>query len=158
MSPRSLQLALFALAVAAGLFLCVAIAWPLAIASRHHRVGEFLSVAQRPLRDNSVSVAVSERGVTGEDARPVFAMSFEESPRRSRLTTGSIAVIEGRWKLIHYMGKLHYPMMPPVHDELYDLSSDPNELHNLAAANPGEVRHLLDLIDAQLALRGGPLH
>jgi arylsulfatase A-like enzyme len=89
--------------------------------------------------------------------RPAFSMNFEENRRFSGLTTGSVAVIDGRWKLVHYMGKLHYPLMPPLHDELYDLSADPGELDNLAADNPAEVSQLRGLIEAQLALHGGPV-
>jgi len=87
----------------------------------------------------------------------VFSMNFEQNRRFARLSTGSVAVLEGHWKLVHYMGPIRYPLMPPLHDELYDLSSDPRELHNLAAANPAEVTHLRSLIDAQLALHGGPV-
>src|SRR6185312_5632181 len=50
-----------------------------------------------------------------QDDRAIFSMNFEQNPRFGALKTGSIAVIEGRWKLIHYMGALHYPFMPPLH-------------------------------------------
>jgi arylsulfatase A-like enzyme len=93
----------------------------------------------------------------GEPApeRPVFSMNFEQNPRFAALKTGSVAVIRGRWKLIHYMGALHYPYMPPLHDELYDLMSDPGEQHNLAAAHPAVVQQLRGLIEAALAQYGG---
>jgi arylsulfatase A-like enzyme len=90
--------------------------------------------------------------------KAVFSMNFEQNHRFLPLTTGSIAVIDGNWKLIHYMGKLHYPLMPALTDELYDLSADPAELHNLAAADRSEVRYLRGMIDTQLALHGGPVH
>jgi arylsulfatase A-like enzyme len=87
--------------------------------------------------------------------RPVFSMNFEQNPRFAALRTGSVAVVAGRWKLIHYMGRLHYPFMPPLHDELYDVVSDPAERHDLAAQQPEVVRSLLSLIDAALARHGG---
>ena len=90
-----------------------------------------------------------------EPEKPAFSMNFEQNPRHAPLTRGSIAVIEGRWKLVHYMGALHYPQMPPLHDELYDLASDPAEHVNRAAAEPDEVKHLRTLIDAELARHGG---
>ncbi|HEX4269672.1 MAG TPA: sulfatase-like hydrolase/transferase [Steroidobacteraceae bacterium] len=87
--------------------------------------------------------------------RAIFSMNFEQNPRFAALKTGSVAVIEGRWKLIHYMGRLHYPFMPPLHDELYDVVSDPSEHHDLAAQQPALVQRLLGLIDTALAQHGG---
>jgi len=94
---------------------------------------------------------------TGEpaDDRAIFSMNFEQNPRFAALKTGSVSVIEGRWKLIHYMGALHYPYMPPLHDELYDVVADPGERNNLAAQQPGIVQQLRDLIDSALARHGG---
>ncbi|HTW37333.1 MAG TPA: sulfatase-like hydrolase/transferase [Steroidobacteraceae bacterium] len=92
-----------------------------------------------------------------EPDQPVFSMNFEQNPRHAALTTGSVAVIEGRWKLVHYMGRLHYPHMPKLNDELYDLSADPAERTNLAQREPQEVAHLRGLIDAQLARHGAAL-
>ncbi len=96
--------------------------------------------------------------VAQEPQAPVFMMNFEQNRRFAPLTTGSIAVIDGHWKLVHYMGRLHYPDMPSLHDALYDLSTDPNETVNRAAEEPQEVRYLRGLIDRQLALHGGRLH
>jgi len=86
---------------------------------------------------------------------PVFSMNFEQNPRYAALSTGSIAVIDGRWKLVHYIGHPHYPQMPPLHDTLYDLASDPRETVNQAATHPAEVARLRRLIDAALARHGG---
>ncbi len=87
--------------------------------------------------------------------RAIFSMNFEQNPRFAALKTGSVAVIAGRWKLIHYMGRLHYPYMPPLHDELYDLVADPGEQTNLAARHPATVRRLRGLIDDEMARHGG---
>lgn len=87
--------------------------------------------------------------------RPVFSMNFEQNPRFAALRTGSVAVVDGRWKLIHYLGRLRYPFMPPLRDELYDVVSDPGERDNLAARQPAVVRRLLGLIDTALAQHGG---
>jgi arylsulfatase A-like enzyme len=64
-------------------------------------------------------------------------------------------VIDGRWKLIRYLGALHYPAMPRLHDELYDLSADPRESSNRVADQPGEAERLNALIAAELARHGG---
>jgi arylsulfatase A-like enzyme len=86
---------------------------------------------------------------------PVFSMSFEQNPRLGALKTGSVAVIDGEWKLVHYMGALHYPNMPRLHDELYDLAVDPGEQVNRAAEQPAVAQRLRQLIDAELARHGG---
>ena len=89
------------------------------------------------------------------DDRAIFSMNFEQNPRFAALKTGSVAVIAGRWKLIHYMGALHYPYMPRLHDALYDVVADPGERTDLAAQQPAIVRQLRGLIDAALARHGG---
>jgi arylsulfatase A-like enzyme len=98
-------------------------------------------------------------GGTQSDApapdRAIFSMNFEQNPRFGALKTGSVAVIEGRWKLIHYMGAIHYPFMPVLHDELYDVVADPGERTDLAAQRPQVVRQLRGLIEAALARHGG---
>ncbi len=86
---------------------------------------------------------------------PIFSMNFEQNPRFGALKTGSVAVIDGRWKLIHYMGALHYPFMPPLHDELYDVAADPGERTNLAARQPAVAERLRGLITAALTRHGG---
>lgn len=92
-----------------------------------------------------------------DPAGPVFSMNFEENPARAALTTGSVAVIEGRWKLVRYLGSLHYPAMPPLRDGLYDLSQDPGETVNRMETNPEQARRLGQLINEQLKRHGGPL-
>lgn len=87
-----------------------------------------------------------------------FSMDFEQNRRTARLTRGTVSVIDGNWKLVHYMGLPDYSLMPPLHDELYDLSIDPGELTNLIEARPDERGRLMHLIDEQLAAHGGPVH
>lgn len=90
-------------------------------------------------------------------AHPVFSMNFEENPRLSALTTGSVAVIDKHWKLVHYMGALHYRLMPQLHDQLYDLAADPGELVNRITDHPGEAERLRALIASELVQHGGAL-
>ncbi|MGH8297174.1 MAG: sulfatase family protein, partial [Steroidobacteraceae bacterium] len=96
-----------------------------------------------------------EAAPAGSPHRAIFSMNFEQNPRFAPLKTGSVALIQGRWKLIHYMGALHYPYMPPLHDELYDVLADPGERTNVAAQHPAIVQRLRGLITAALARHGG---
>jgi arylsulfatase A-like enzyme len=96
-------------------------------------------------------------GYAGSDplpVKPAFSMNFEQTPRHGALSTGSVAVIDGSWKLVHYIGHPHYPDMPALHDALYDLAGDPGETKNLIASQPEEAARLRALIDAQLARYG----
>jgi arylsulfatase A-like enzyme len=89
--------------------------------------------------------------------RPVFSMNFEENPRASNLITGSVAVIDGHWKLVRYFGALHYALMPRLRDTLYDLSIDPGELLNRTETEPEVTHRLSNLIATELAGHGGPV-
>jgi arylsulfatase A-like enzyme len=88
-------------------------------------------------------------------SRTVFTMNFEENSDSAALTTGALAVVQGSWKLIRYLGPLHYPNMPPLQDELYDLSSDPGETTNRAADSTAVHERLSELAAAELARHGG---
>jgi arylsulfatase A-like enzyme len=89
--------------------------------------------------------------------RPAFAMNFEENHFASTLRTGSLSVIDGHWKLVQYLGALHYPQMPPLHDELFDIESDPGETVNRASDEAGEVEYLRKLTAAELLRHGRAL-
>ena len=97
-----------------------------------------------------------ETGAVSPD-KAAFSMNFEQNPRFGALNRGVVAVISGRWKLVHYLGRLHYPHMPPAQDALFDLSADPAETTNLASSEPQTVVRLRALIDAQLAAHGGAI-
>jgi arylsulfatase A-like enzyme len=87
----------------------------------------------------------------------VFSMNFEENSRCGELSKGAVAAIEGRWKLIRYMGALRYPLMPQLDDELYDVQADPHELTNRVTAEPAEAGHLRALLQGKLQQYGRPL-
>ena len=90
--------------------------------------------------------------------RLVFSMNFEQSFRYGSLSTGAVAMLEGRWKYVHYLGRLNYPMMPKLEDALYDLDSDPKEDINLIAIHQDIAGKMLREIETQLRLHGGPVN
>jgi arylsulfatase A-like enzyme len=77
--------------------------------------------------------------------RPAFSMNFEENPSLGhQITTGSIAVWEGDYKLIHYLGR--------EESLLFNLKQDPDELTNLFNSNPETGQRLLSLIYENLKI------
>ncbi|MBI3896309.1 MAG: sulfatase-like hydrolase/transferase [Acidobacteria bacterium] len=85
----------------------------------------------------------------------VFSMNFEQSGRDSGLSTGSVAMIEGRWKYVHYRGKISYPMMSKLEDSLYDLELDPGEEINRIPTHPEVATKILARIQEELRQHGG---
>jgi arylsulfatase A-like enzyme len=59
--------------------------------------------------------------------RSIFSIEAKENPKHAPLTKGTIALIRGRYKLIHYFGYDGYEN----EYELYDLVNDPEEMENL---------------------------
>jgi arylsulfatase A-like enzyme len=96
-----------------------------------------------------------DRTAADAPSRTVFTMNFEENSSAAALSTGALAVVQGSWKLIHYLGSLHYAHMPLLQDELYDLQSDPGETNNRAADSIAERERLGDLAAAELRRYGG---
>lgn len=76
------------------------------------------------------------------EPRPVFSMNLNKNPSRERITKGSIAVWEGDYKLIHYLGKKQ--------SLLFNLKEDPGELHNLMDKEPDVGGRLLGMIQDRL--------
>jgi arylsulfatase A-like enzyme len=114
-----------------------------------------LAGVRRPQGGEGVSLAPALRGAALD--RPVFAMNFQQSRRLGALETGIVAMLQGRWKYVHYFGHIYYPRMPQLEDALYDLALDPGETWNqipLRARLAGEMRAA---IEAQLRQHGRPI-
>jgi arylsulfatase A-like enzyme len=79
-------------------------------------------------------------------------MNFEQNSRFGPLRTGSVAMLEDRWKYVHYTGPIRYPNMPALTDALYDLQIDPGEIHNLAATEPGVAARMQAAILQQMRM------
>ncbi len=70
--------------------------------------------------------------------RPIFAVEAKENAKNAPLSIATLAVRRGNYKLIHYQG---YPGFDD-RVELYDLQSDPEELHDLSKRKPSLVQEL----------------
>jgi len=86
----------------------------------------------------------------------VYSMNFELSRRFGQLHTGSVAMIDGPWKYVRYLGTVRYPGTPELKDSLFDLSRDAAEQRDLAAEEPKTANRMRADIDMQLRRYGGP--
>jgi arylsulfatase A-like enzyme len=77
------------------------------------------------------------------DERTIFAVEAKNNGIHAPLTKGTIAMMQGGHKLIHYFG---YPEYEDAY-ELYDLTNDPEELEDLFTSK----RSLAAELQAQLA-------
>lgn len=89
--------------------------------------------------------------------RPVFAMNFQQSTRLGALDTGSVAMLEGPWKYVHYLGNISYPLIPRLEDGLYDLVEDPHETRNQISTRPDVAARMRGKILEMLREHGGPV-
>jgi arylsulfatase A-like enzyme len=87
------------------------------------------------------------------DPKPVYSMDFEENGMFLPLTTGTVTMIEGRYKYTRFFGAIKYPFMPKLEDTLFDLQTDPNETKNLIAEAPDCAAHMRSAIDAQIGVQ-----
>ena len=88
--------------------------------------------------------------------RPVFVMNFQQSRRSGPLQNGSVALVRGRWKYIHYFGAIRYPKMPELKDGLYNLDADPWEARNLVSARPDVAARMRGEIEAAVREHAKP--
>ena len=114
-----------------------------------------LAGIQAPHDGEGVSLVPAMKGQALH--RPLFLMNLEESPRSGALATGSVAMLDGQWKYVHYFGDIRYPYMPPLQDELYDLSADPWETSNQRALQADVAARMQREIEARLREHGGRL-
>lgn len=94
----------------------------------------------------------------GAPPHPVFSMNFERANRFAALTAGSVAMLQGPYKYVHYLGLEKFSDYPPLPDALFDVMADPAETHDLIAAQPEKATEMLAVIKEQLAIHGGALH
>jgi arylsulfatase A-like enzyme len=116
---------------------------------------ELAGLGPLPPRVEGISLVAALRG--RETARPVFSMNFQQSTRLGSLDTGTVAMVDGRWKYVHYFGKIYYPYMPVLEDALYDLEADPTEQSNQVVAQAERAGLMRKQIEAQLAQHARPL-
>src|SRR5439155_18620570 len=87
--------------------------------------------------------------------RPIFSMNFMMNSRVAPLRTGTVAMIDRRWKYVHYRGYVPSAAQPALQDELYDLEVDPYEEHNVIAQQVDIAANMKAAIALQLQIHGG---
>jgi len=105
-----------------------------------------------PVEGRSLRPAIQGQRMDG----PVFSMNFEQNSRFKGFNVGSIAMIEGRWKYVRYLGHLRGPLIPPLADAVYDLQSDPGETSNLVSVQAAVAARMRNAIEEQLRRHDQP--
>ena len=95
------------------------------------------------------------RGEALPVTRPIFSMNFMMNSRFGPLRTGTVAMIDGRWKYVHYRGYAPSAALPALQDELYDLEADPYEEYNVIAQQVDIAANMKAAIALQLQIHGG---
>jgi arylsulfatase A-like enzyme len=92
-------------------------------------------------------------GLGGEETaeRSIYVVEAKANPAYQPLHKATVALIKGRYKLIHYLGYRDYADKY----ELYDLQDDPEELKNLYSPAP-LAQDLRAELDNQLAQADAP--
>ena len=89
--------------------------------------------------------------------KAVFSMNFEQSSRFGPLDKGTVAMISGPWKYVHYIGEQRYPLMRPLSDALFRLDQDSLESRNIVADYPQLAQGMREEIRLELKRHGGAL-
>lgn len=111
-----------------------------------------LEIAGIPIEGDVEGRSLAANMLAGVGNRRAFSMNFEQNSRFKPLSIGSVALIEDRWKYVHFFG---YRRKPLVEDCLFDLTSDPIETINLIDLQPEVASEMNAVIERQLKLHGG---
>ncbi len=137
-----------------GIHVCAAIRWPaagLAGGGKSDAMLGYIDIAPTVLRAAGVAWPQGDRAFDGIDALPILQgkAAALERPWFSYFAQGGnppgASVIRGEWKLVHVGGQVLSPEKM-ARQELYHLSTDPKEQHNVAADHPDVVRELAQLL------------
>jgi arylsulfatase A-like enzyme len=92
----------------------------------------FLKLANLPIPEWCFGKPLPGLGGNDTSERSIFIVEAKENPSYQPLSKASVAVIQGQYKLVHYIGYEKYA----DNYELYDLENDPDELDNLYDSHP----------------------
>ena len=81
--------------------------------------------------------------------RSVFVLEAKKNDRYAPLTTATVAMIKGNYKLMNFFG--YEELGGEERIELYDLENDPEELNNLYSVKRETGKELLVELEAKLA-------
>lgn len=105
-----------------------------------------LQAAGRPLPGWIEGLPLPQDPTEAPIERTIFSLDSRQNPRDRPLEKGTLAMVKGPHKLLHYRGY-------PGHErgyELYDLEEDPQELHDLYSRRSALASGLIDEFEARL--------
>ena len=124
-----------------------------ALTSNVDLLPSLLSLAGLPAPDWAEGQALPGMGGQEAPERSIYVVEAKANPAYQPLRKATLALIKGRYKLIHYLGYRDYADKY----ELYDLESDPQELKNLYSSVP-VAKDLQAELESQLTRADAPYH
>jgi choline-sulfatase len=89
-------------------------------------------------------------GQSLDSDRSIYVLEASKNEKFSPFTTATVALIKGRYKLMYFFGYEQFEGMDSNRIELYDISNDPEELHNLYSTEKRITEELLNELKTKL--------
>jgi arylsulfatase A-like enzyme len=105
-----------------------------------------LQISGMPAPEWAEGVGLLDFGGQENAERDIFAVEAKTNSSFAPLTSASVSLISGQFKLIHYFG---YPGFDAAY-EMYDLENDPEEMHNQVNMMPEIAGELKSRMEAKL--------
>ncbi len=89
-----------------------------------------------------------------EPERSIYVIQARTNPQYAPLTTATVALVKGQYKLIYFFG--YQELKNEDRIELYDVHNDPEEMNNLYSVKPETAAELLQELQSKLAEMNAP--
>ena len=117
-----------------------------ALTSNVDLLPSLLQIAGLPTPDWSEGMALPGLGGVQIPDRSIYVVEAKANPSYRPLRKATVALIRGKYKLIHYLGYRYYR----DNYEFFDLENDPEELNNVYSSHPA-AKDLQAELDHKLA-------
>lgn len=104
------------------------------------------------LTNDSLSAKISDNTAPFFNLQEIYAIEAKQNSKFKPITTGTITLIEDKYKIIYYSG---YSGSEPIY-ELYNINEDPEELHDISTDKPSILSELKLKVEENLYQQNKP--